>query len=286
VYDQFNLKDHGDATEQVGAREHDLDQRFPNYVAFWRTHVVPSTSRPSGIRFRRGVAGEVHQLAQVSHSIFTDIVDAADSLMLIRNGDLGAPGFRNCMTCIKSSGDGLQKFTELQKVAEKIGRKVGRSVELWTAKQWQSFWNPKREKIIGYRNYLTHKGQPQIMLVQSSAGETIPLVLKRKYVTRHKDLTWVKQQAVYQHNPSRWAPLPDVCIDLYDETLRWLDAAYGKLVKALARLLQEPDYQGLWGWHPTQGPRVAPAAMLTSLQSVSASGVTIVQRFSSNQSSG
>jgi hypothetical protein len=284
VYAQFNLRDHGDATEQRGAKEHGLDLRFPHWVEFWRDHVAPCTRRPQSIYHRQGVADVVRKVSELSYSLFADLVHAADSLGHARNGDLGGPEFRNCVDAIKSSGDALQKFTDLQKAVEQpLAAALGRTIKLWTPKQWARVWHPSREKIIGYRNYLTHRGEPQFMLLTAGDGSSMPYVLKNKYVVREKYLDWAEQRADYKRNAARWAPLPDVCEDLYDETIKWLNAAYRRLVWKLRALPGHPAYQKLWGWDATQGPGMEPRALERALRTILQPGPITIMSARSNQ---
>lgn len=257
VYEKYNLREHGDANEQRGAKEHGLDLRLPHWVEFWRFHVAPCTQRPHNIYHRRTVADVIRKISEVSYALFRDLVHASDSLALVRKGELKYPEFRNCLDTIKSSGDALQKFTDIQTAVEQgLAPELGRTIKLWTPKQWTRSWGPWRERIIGYRNYLTHRSEPQFLLIPSGDGSRMPYVLKRKYVVRKKYLDWIKQKRSYQRNPDRWAPLPDVCADLYDEAIKWLDAAYRRLVWKLRALPSNPAYQRLWGWDARLGPEI------------------------------
>src|SRR5271156_2953864 len=89
VYAKFNLRDHGDDKEKRGATQHGLDSLFPNWVEFWRTHVVPATERPESVRIRKGVDAAVERIMSSSYAVFGDLVNAGNSLLRIRAGDLG-----------------------------------------------------------------------------------------------------------------------------------------------------------------------------------------------------
>jgi hypothetical protein len=283
VYAQFNLRDHGDAKEQRGAKEYGLDLRFPNWQEFWRNHVVPCTRRPQGICFRNGVADVTREVSELNYSAFADLVRAADSLRQVRNGELGGPEYRNCVEVIKSSGDALQKFTELQTAVEKrLAAALGRTIKLWTDKQWKSVWRPSREKVIGYRHHLTHRGEPQFIEGPAADGSSTPYVLKHKYVVRDKDLGWAEQMADFRRNPGRWAPLADVCAELYDGTIEWLDKAYQRLVWKLRALPGDRAYQQLWGWDATLGPGMDPTEMERALQCRLGGRLTVVMSARSN----
>ena len=78
AFDLVTLKNDGDSLEMRGATEHGLDSSFSNFEIFWRYHVVPATNRPANIEFRPNVSTAVSKVATLNHSLFIDLVNAAD----------------------------------------------------------------------------------------------------------------------------------------------------------------------------------------------------------------
>ena len=258
AFDRVTLRDDGDPLEVRAAVQHGLDDLFPNYGVFWRYHIVPATNRPANLDLRKEAARELGQIGALSHSLLGDLVNAADSLVRITAGDLGGERFRNCTDSIKSDGDAVQKFTDLQKSIEgPLAAALSRPIQVWSKADWDSRWFPSREKIIGYRNFLTHMGQPQVMLVPQPGGGMVPHVLHQDYIVRGNNLTWAEQEAVYRTNPEKWAKLTDVCEELHRESITWLNDAYGEIIRALQPFLTDEDYHWLWGWDtPKRGRHI------------------------------
>jgi hypothetical protein len=249
AFDLVTIKKDGDSLEIRGATEHGLDVVFPNFEIFWRYHVVPATNRPANIEFRHYASNEITRIATLSHSLFIDIVNAADSLAKINAGDLGGDRFRNCTDAIKSSGDAVQKFTDLQKAIEdQLAPALGSTIRLWSGADWNNIWFPSREKIINYRNFLTHSGYPQVMHVPQPDGSRVPFVLHQDYIVRGNYLTWPEQEEIFRNDPSKWAKLVDVCNELQSETIKWLNDVYLQAINALHPFLTSEDYHHLWGW--------------------------------------
>ncbi len=51
--------------------------------------------------------------------------------------------------------------------------------------------------------------------------------------------------------------LVDACRGIVDDTIAFLDLAYEKINSVMAPLLENPDYQRLWGWRDRQ-PAIMP----------------------------
>lgn len=75
----------------------------------------------------------------------------------------------------------------------------------------------------------------------------VPYVLRRKYIVRHEFLTWHEQDAIYQEHPERWEKLAIVCEELHSDSIKWLNAAYGEIIRVLGPFLGDENYQRLWG---------------------------------------
>ncbi len=256
AFDCVTLRDDGDPLEIRAAEQHGLDVSFPNYGVFWRYHIVPATNRPANLDLRKEAAREIGMIGALSHSLLVDLVNAADSLVRIRVGDFGGERFRNCTDAIKCAGDAVQKFTELRKAIEgPLAAALSRRIEVWSTADWQNKWFPAREKIIGYRNFLTHMGHPQVMLVSQAGGSVAPFVLHQDYIVRGNHLTWAEQEAVYNSHPEKWANLADVCEELHRNSIAWLNDAYGDIIRTLQPFLTDEDYHWLWGWDTSKHGR-------------------------------
>ena len=249
AFDLVTIKKDGDSLEIRGATDHRLDALFPNFEMFWRYHVVPATNRPANIDFRVYASNEITRIAALNHSIFIDLINAADSLVKINAGDLGGDRFRNCTEAIKSSGDAIQKFTDFQKAIEvQLAKALGSTISLWSTSDWSSIWLPSREKIINYRNFLTHSGFPQVMHVSQPDGNRVPFVLHQDYIVRNNYPTWPEQEKIFRNGPGKWAKLVDVCNELQSESIKWLNDTYLQAINALQPFLTSEDYHHLWGW--------------------------------------
>jgi len=281
AFDLVNLRDDGDPVEIRGSTAYNLDKSFTNYEVFWRYHIVAATNRPANVDLRKDAATEIGKIGLLSHSIFVDIVNASDSLVKIQLGDLGGDRFRNCTDAIKSDGDAVQKFTDLQNAVQgDLATNLNSNITIWSQQDWQTKWSPSREKIIGYRNFLTHMGNPQVMLQPLADGTSIPLVLHPDNVQRGAFLTWQQQEELHETHPEKWVPFSDACRVLHESTIIWLNDAYGELIRALEPFLGTDDYCWLWGWDtPKHGRHIcketptSPATSSTARQMRSGSGI-------------
>jgi len=143
-------------------------------------------------------------------------------------------------------------------LAAAIGKPI---ITIWSKTEWQSKWSPAREKIVGYRNFLTHMGNPQVMLVAQPSGESVPFVIHPDHVIRGQFLNWQQQEQMYHTNPEKWVAFPDACSHLHGETITYLNDAYGAVHLALQPFLGDESYQWVWGWDTaTHGRHVCNAS--------------------------
>jgi len=253
AYDSVTLSRDGDPTEQRAANEHGLEDAFPNYSAFWRYHVVPATNRPANLDIRQHVAPEVSVICQASHAILVDLVDAADELEKIRSSNLGGARFTNCWNAIKHDGNAVQKFKKLHDAVVEglVSGKLGRTAKLWDRTEWDTNWSPARERIIGYRNFVTHTSQPYTV---TKTGDHAPYVLHPDHVDRGNDLNWAQQETIYKVTPEKFLKLTDACELLHTDTVSWLNKAYAEVIRVLNPFLVKEEYHWLWGWDtPSNG---------------------------------
>lgn len=278
-YDGLSLENDGDATvEKYGVKAHNIQTRFPNYESFWKKHVCPATIRPNGITFTAKVDDTVSLIAQRSYTVLAYVIESLEYLNLVTNGDVGERN-RHAYIALMYSGNALQVFTELQfalcgpsnKVLGKrtLADHLGESLEPFP--DWSANWNPRREAIVSYRNYLTHQGW--FYSVKKAGQET--LVLKSEHVSRDA-FTWTDAERDYDADSTRWTTLSNTCSQIIGDTIGWLDDAYGALRRVADPLLTQAEYQELWGWE--SGKAIPP---LVRLRSASSGQKTVVTRQSS-----
>src|SRR5947207_1278430 len=99
VLPNVTLRAHGAPSEVHGSVKFNLDKSFDQYEEFWRFHIVPCTNRPANVQWREGVAKEIGHIGQISYGIWTDLVDASESLEHVARGDFGND-YRHCRDCL------------------------------------------------------------------------------------------------------------------------------------------------------------------------------------------
>jgi hypothetical protein len=264
-YDQLTLAQHGDPAEQYATTTLGVGKLLPHYEQFWRYHVCPATTRPTGIIFRPGVADVVSVIAQRNYTVFMYLIEALEHWRLVDGGDLG-PRHRNCYIALMYAGNALQVFAEFQTalcgkpgslngVAD-LATQLGVSIDPFP--DWKQTWQYDRDLVSTYRNYLTHQGW--FYTVYKSATKQL-LVLKPDRFTPKVAYSWTHADRDYALNPDHWFPIQDLCRLVVNDTVAFLDLAYEKICKELKHLLTVPTYQTLWGWQPNQTIPTLPPAL-------------------------
>ena len=200
---------------------------------------------------------EMYFFAQRSYSVFYHLVEASEYLSLARRGEWGGPRYSNWHNSILYGGNALQLFRGLQdSVTDYLASRLHRAIPLFS--DWGATWKPRYDAISGYRNYLTHQGLPQTLLVTQPDGSVSkePIVLKKEHVLNHTPLAWSQAVRNYRNDPTKWSGLLDVGTALLDETIDYLNDAYGHICDTLNPLLVDAAYQQLWGWDATHGPGI------------------------------
>ena len=267
-YDQMSLAQHGDPTEQYAAKTLGFDTLFPHYGEFWRYHVCPATTRPTGITFRTGTADIISVLAQRNYTVFMYLVEALEHLRLVDAGDLG-PRNCNCYIALMYAGNSLQVFTELQTALcgnprtlsgmADLAAQLGVAIDPFP--DWRKTWQYDRDLLSTYRNYLTHQGWFYTMY-KSATKQT--LVLKPDAFKPGVTYTWTHADRDYAASPGDWFPIQDLCGLVVKDTAAFLDLAYEKICSDLSPLPLTAPYQTLWGWQPHQAIPVLPSAPVTA----------------------
>ncbi|NLX95582.1 MAG: hypothetical protein GXY83_05345 [Rhodopirellula sp.] len=273
-YDNLTLEDDGDDNEQYGARTHGMHVQFSNYEHFWRHYVAPSTQRPADrSAFRAETAEEVILLTQRNYTVFVYLLEAHEYRdMVLARGP--GPRFRNWYNCVTYAGNALQVFTKLQDAIEQnLAAKLARKVDLFP--DWKQQWNPGRESVINFRNYLTHQGYFQVFL-KPDGGGFVPHVLHRSQITRD-ELTWIKTVADFQNNPQQFMPLNDAAREIVTDTTAWLNNAYGRILQVLQGLPENATLQQLWGWKHGLSPVPVPVAVPAAAPPLQLGGQTIIR---------
>lgn len=284
AYGQFaTLRLHGDTTEQLASQRYDLDKSFPEYEEFWKTHIVPCTNRPENVFWRDGIAIEMSRIGQLSHGIWVGLFEAYESLALVKQGEFGV-NYRNWRDAIESGGNAMQKFGELQQAIEgprnkkdpnfpgySLRDRLGRQIVVVPKSDWDCIMFPRREEIIGYRNYLVHDGNPPIM-VDKTQVPPISLVLRKEHFARGNPPSWSDQVARYALSPHEWERIEVVCQSVHDDTISWLNDGYRYVNAALAPLLGDATYQSLSGT-PPRIAQASPSSFAATMMPTADSGV-------------
>lgn len=251
AFDNLNLRDHGDNLEIMGFEKYNLKELFPNYELFWRYHIAPATNRPANLKFRKNTNAVITHMSQLNNNILLDIVRSSVNLEKIKGADFGEIRYENSFNAMKQIGDSIQKFTDIQNHIEKELMKnvLNKNEKIWSKNDWKEIWKPKREKVIKFRNFLTHTGQLEVIL---SKDNHIPYVLnKEAFFTlspNNEDISWELQQKIYKESPEKYENLITVTENIYKDSIMWLNDAYGEIIKLLQPYLIEEHYHHLWGW--------------------------------------
>ena len=250
-FDNLNLRDHGDNIEIRAYKDFNLNELFPNYQLFWRYHIVPATNRPANIKLREHTNAVISHLSQLNNNLLLDVLHSSIYLEKVKNNDFGEIRYSNSFDVMTSSGNAIQKFKEIKDHIEKelLNDKLGISKKVWSTNDWNKKWKPKREKIIKYRNFLVHEGQPEIILPKNS--ETPYVLSKESFYdisNTVNNITWELQQKIYLETPEKWEKLSVVSEIIYKDSIEWLNDAYGEIIKILEPYLDDEDYHNLWGW--------------------------------------
>lgn len=270
-YDSLMLRSDGDVAERLGATQYGIDTAFPNYERFWRYHVAPATQRPgNALLFRFGIHDSVIAVVQGAYTVFSYLLEANEYLAQLKKDDLG-PRCRNWYNTVIYAGNAIQVIESLQVAVEsKLAAALGQSINVFP--DWKATWNPGREGIINFRNYVTHKGVFQIFVDSSR-----PYVLARSEVTRKNspDVTWTHSVTDFATDKSRFVECRVAGQEIVAESTDWLNRAFGRFCDTLDPFLPLSAYQALWGWNASGSP-VVPASQPTQMANTGQSGVVIV----------
>jgi len=247
TYDAVTLRRDGDQLEQKASIIFNLDAAFPNYEEFWKLHVVPGTQRPyDPKRFNLDISPAVIELAQRSYSVFANLYDASVLLESMRAGEFGE-FHRNWYALVKCAGDALQlRLGMCETIEGPIAMRVGMALKVFP--EWKSVWKPSYDAVSVFRNYSTHQGRFQIFV---GAGQ--PFIISRSELTtdRVDSVSWTYTECDFRDNPEMFQPIIEVANGIMEDTIKWLDKAYGEFLRVLNPLLLQPAYRVLWGLQRT-----------------------------------
>jgi hypothetical protein len=258
-YGQLSFRDDGEAVEQYGAKKHHLGDRLPNLEEFWRCHVAPATDRRLDTHLTSGVHPLISKMAQTSYEVYCMIVDALDEHA---DGEPSPPRYRPCLNVLRFSGDALQLFTALRFTIESSDLSDTNPRPLCLAetlntplglfRDWPTAWQPRRDKLVWYRNMLVHRGRPWFFFGNGAhpyAEDVWPSVVRWERGINFDQLTWTDQIKLFDRgHRERFISLRDACTETVDGTIQWLNDAYGELVQRMQDLLEMPAYRRLWAW--------------------------------------
>ncbi|MGH7886381.1 MAG: hypothetical protein ACREPG_00825 [Candidatus Binatia bacterium] len=264
--------------EEYGASVHKLNERLSNVQEFWRYHIAPATNRPEGTHLSDNIRGVTSRLAERSYEIYCNVSDALDELAEIKKG-LKPPRYRSCLNVLRFSGDALLLFDSLidiigvktkgQDLANQLtlsklfSENSEKIIKIILFPDWYygENWNAKREQAIAYRNMLVHHGRPWLHFTKGEYTSP-PYILRAEHcrldISKHEDkkefLTWGKQIQMFRdaNHRDKFIRLDRACKHTCDFTILWLNAAYGRIVKTLDKILTERPqrfqrYRKQWG---------------------------------------
>jgi hypothetical protein len=133
-------------------------------------------------------------------------------------------------------------------------------------RDWKTNWAPKRKKASQYRNYLIHEAVPYTVNVQDSR-QTLVLGSSASAAGGN----WKDAAALCNANRRDWEPLPKVGQELFDDTVKFINLTYERLLASMDGLLTNPAYQQLWGWDNSTPPTVWAAPFVASAPPAGAS---------------
>jgi hypothetical protein len=261
-----------EAVEEYGVRVHELDKRLSNVQLFWRYHIAPATNRPDGTHLSERIRQIPSRMAERSYEIYCNISDAMDELFIVEEG-LKPPRYRSCLNVLRFTGDALMLFDSLidmigvktpsQKLSNDFSISKLFKTKLVLFPDWYHGrnWNRERDHLIAYRNMLVHHGRPWLHFT-GHQQEGPPYVLDAKHCrldsSKHEDkrefLTWAKQISMFRDRNERgkFIRLDKACEAVCDNTINWINEAYGRVVEKLDEVLSDNPklfdvYRSQWG---------------------------------------
>jgi hypothetical protein len=120
---------------------------------------------------------------------------------------------------------------------------------------WDQYWAGSRTQYSAIRHYLTHTGA--ILKINGNGRVFIP---RLELFTGRRVQSWDDFEEMYlSDTDGTVADSLEVCREVLDGSLAFIDLYYERLVNAMAFLLERADYQALWGWQVGVNPLELPA---------------------------
>jgi hypothetical protein len=248
-YDGLTIREDGDVLERMAARDYGFETSFPSYERFWKFNVVPSSPKPQGeIGFRPGSHTSVRHISQHSYSVLHNLVQAERFAEIVSSG---AFGFLNvniqCLTIF--AGNALQLLAELQRTVEKELGPALTGNHLTVLPDWKTVWEPRRDRILNYRHYLTHRGL-MITHCRSIDGVVVPHVLSPDALRARQPhpTAWAYADDGVDPDGPDWVPFPPAAISMLNDALAFCNDVYRRMCDTLEPHLPTEPYQTAWGW--------------------------------------
>ena len=200
------------------------------------------------IGFRPGTHKAVRHLSQNSYSVLHNLVQAKRYAGLVINRNFGFYN-ANIQCAILFAGNALQLLTEVQKTVEKELGPVLTGANTGLFPDWNSAWGPRREGIVNYRNYLTHRGV-LITVDRNIAGVPTPHVLSRNVLQAGNvnPTAWAYVEDGINFTSPDWVPFPSAAVDILNETISFCNDVYHRICDNLEPHHSSAAFQSAWGW--------------------------------------
>src|SRR5206468_3348859 len=114
---------------------------------------------------------------------------------------------------------------------------------------WNAAWGPRREAIVNYRNYLTHRGL-LITAYRNIDGVQVPHVLSRNVLQAGQvnPTAWAYADDGVDTNGPDWVPFPAAALDVLNDTVSFCNDVYHRICDDLEPRHPMAAFQGAWGW--------------------------------------
>ncbi len=231
------------------ARDYSFEADFPQYERLWKLNIAPASPRPQGLTgFRVGADTAIRYLCQNSYSVLHNLVQCKRYVAIVSNQDFGFYS-ANIQCIILFAGNALQLLTEVQRTIERELGPVLTGANMTVFPDWNAAWAQRREGIVNYRNYLTHRGL-LITVYRNIDGVQVPHVLSRNDLQagRVNPTEWAYARDGIDVNGPDWVSFPSAAIDILNDTILFCNDVYERICDQLEPHHPTVQFQTAWGW--------------------------------------
>jgi hypothetical protein len=239
-YASLTLARDGDETEQYGAENYRLGERWPAYERFWRFHVAPATERPASIAIREGVARPVSEMIRANYQTFCRVVSACDYTAMLQT-DVSYTRVEDWGRLLSSHAAAVESFAELVASAARLLTTLGLPPGPLPPdrEEWRSLF----ERHQAYQSYLAGV-EPGSVAWITDEKRRIAIVLGPETVVSASPLAGSADPAT---GSSR--RLVDAARLHLDDLIHVLNVGSGQLIELLEPAQASRAYHRLWGWY-------------------------------------